>query len=84
MKIAQKLTELVGNTPLLQLNKFSAINKVEGATILAKLEYFNPAGSVKDRVALATWTPRSGGDHHRAYLWQHWRWLGFRGSREGL
>ncbi|MBR2201449.1 MAG: cysteine synthase family protein, partial [Bacteroidales bacterium] len=53
MKIAQKLTELVGNTPLLQLNKFSAINKVEGATILAKLEYFNPAGSVKDRVALA-------------------------------
>ena len=53
MKIAQKLTDLVGNTPLLQLNKFSAINEVEGATIVAKLEYFNPAGSVKDRVALA-------------------------------
>ena len=53
MKIAQKLTDLVGNTPLLQLNKFSAINGAADATIVAKLEYFNPAGSVKDRVALA-------------------------------
>ena len=53
MKIAQKLTDLVGNTPLLQLNKFSAINGATDATIVAKLEYFNPAGSVKDRIARA-------------------------------
>lgn len=52
MAIAQSLTELVGNTPLLSLNKFSAkqgLNK----SIIAKVEYFNPGGSVKDRIALA-------------------------------
>jgi cysteine synthase A len=51
-KIAQHLTDLVGNTPLLQLNKFSAAHNLK-ATLLAKLEYFNPLGSVKDRAALA-------------------------------
>ncbi len=50
-KIAQKLTDLVGNTPLLQLNQFGATHQVQ-ATLLAKLEYFNPLGSVKDRAAL--------------------------------
>ena len=51
-KIAQRLTDLVGNTPLLELNNY---NKQKGlrAHVIAKLEYFNPAGSVKDRVALA-------------------------------
>ena len=51
-KIATQLTQLVGNTPLLEL---SAYNQSKGlaATIIGKLEYFNPAGSVKDRVALA-------------------------------
>ena len=51
-KIAKKLTDLVGNTPLLELSKFSAEKRLE-ARLIAKLEYFNPAGSVKDRVALA-------------------------------
>lgn len=50
-KIAKQLTDLVGNTPLLELGAYSATQNV-GATIIAKLEYFNPAGSVKDRVAL--------------------------------
>ena len=50
--IYQSLTELVGRTPLLQLNKFAA-EKSSAANIIAKLEYFNPLGSVKDRVALA-------------------------------
>ena len=49
-KIAQKLTELIGNTPLLETVKYNDSEQVE-ATILTKLEYFNPAGSVKDRVA---------------------------------
>ena len=51
-KIAQKLTDLIGNTPLLALNRYS---KEAGlpASIVAKLEYFNPLGSVKDRIALA-------------------------------
>lgn len=51
-KIAKHLTDLIGNTPLLEISNF---NKVTGAfgTILAKLEYFNPAGSVKDRIGLA-------------------------------
>lgn len=51
-KIAKKLTELVGGTPLLELAAYSATQKDVKATIVGKLEYFNPAGSVKDRVAL--------------------------------
>ena len=47
-KIKQSATELIGNTPLLQLNNYANDTK---ATILAKLEYLNPAGSIKDRVA---------------------------------
>lgn len=50
--IAKKLTDLVGNTPLLE---FSNLNASKGlkANVIGKLEYFNPAGSVKDRIALA-------------------------------
>ena len=51
-KIYNRLTELVGNTPLLALASYSK-TKAAGAKLLAKLEYFNPAGSVKDRIALA-------------------------------
>lgn len=51
-KIANALTDLVGNTPLLNLAKYSNAENVP-ATIIGKLEYFNPAGSVKDRIALA-------------------------------
>ena len=51
-KIAERLTDLVGNTPLLELNNYNK-NKSLKARVIAKLEYFNPAGSVKDRVALA-------------------------------
>ncbi|MCQ2578061.1 MAG: cysteine synthase A [Treponema sp.] len=48
-KIVNSTTELIGNTPLLKLNKYAQGSE---ATILAKLELFNPAGSVKDRIAL--------------------------------
>lgn len=51
-KIASKLTELVGNTPLLELTNYEKKNNLQ-AKIVAKLEYFNPLGSVKDRIALA-------------------------------
>ncbi len=51
-KIAKQLTELIGKTPLLELNKFSQSNGVT-TPIIAKVEYFNPGGSVKDRIALA-------------------------------
>ena len=50
MKIYGSVAELVGNTPLLELKRFAELNGAR-ATILAKLEFFNPAGSVKDRVA---------------------------------
>lgn len=49
-KIYKSLTELIGGTPLLELTQFEKDHQLE-ATLLAKLEYFNPAGSVKDRVA---------------------------------
>jgi len=51
-KIAKQLTELVGNTPLLELSNYETAKGLE-ATIVAKLESFNPTGSVKDRIALA-------------------------------
>ena len=51
MAIYKKVTELVGRTPLLELTNYEENHKLN-ATILAKLEYFNPAGSVKDRIAL--------------------------------
>lgn len=51
-KIAQRLTDLIGGTPLLELNRFAA-EKGLVRPIIAKLEYFNPGGSAKDRIALA-------------------------------
>jgi cysteine synthase A len=52
MTKVDKITDLIGNTPLLELKNYEANNEL-GATILGKLEYFNPAGSVKDRIAKA-------------------------------
>ncbi len=51
-KIAKQLTELIGNTPLLELNKYSQSKGLE-TPVIAKVEFFNPGGSVKDRIALA-------------------------------
>ena len=51
-QIAKNLTELIGNTPLLELSRFEKQHKLN-ATIIAKLEYFNPGRSVKDRIGLA-------------------------------
>jgi len=51
-KIASKLTDLIGNTPLLELTDYNRRNKL-GGRVVAKLEYFNPLGSVKDRIAFA-------------------------------
>lgn len=51
-QIAKRLTELVGNTPLLELNKLSTAKGLE-TPVIAKVEFFNPGGSVKDRIALA-------------------------------
>ena len=51
-KIAKKLTDLIGNTPLVELNKFSEKKGLD-TPVIAKVEFFNPGGSVKDRIALA-------------------------------
>ena len=51
-KIAKQLTDLIGNTPLLELSKFSESKGIQ-TPVIAKVEYFNPGGSVKDRIALA-------------------------------
>ena len=51
-KIAKKLTDLIGNTPLLEISNFSKSEGLE-TSLIAKLEYFNPAGSVKDRIGYA-------------------------------
>ncbi len=52
MKIARRLTELIGNTPMLQLNHYAAMEGLPNS-LFVKAEYFNPAGSVKDRIALS-------------------------------
>lgn len=52
MKVAEHLTDLIGNTPMLKLNNYRQALNLPG-NIIAKLEYFNPAGSAKDRIALA-------------------------------
>lgn len=52
MKTYARITDLIGGTPLLELNSYSKEKEIS-ATLLAKLEYFNPAGSVKDRIAKA-------------------------------
>jgi cysteine synthase A len=51
-KIKQSLMELIGNTPLLELSRFNAAKQLQGR-VIAKLEYFNPGGSVKDRIAFS-------------------------------
>ena len=51
-KIAKNLTDLIGNTPLLELENFNRSHQIQ-ATIIGKLEYYNPAGSVKDRIGYA-------------------------------
>mgnify|MGYP002623289793 CR=1 FL=1 len=51
-KIAKQLTELIGNTPLLELSKYSKAKGLQ-TPVVAKVEFFNPGGSVKDRIALA-------------------------------
>ncbi|MDD2216384.1 MAG: cysteine synthase A [Eubacteriales bacterium] len=53
MKIYNQLTELIGHTPLLKLSAYSRTVGADHANLIAKLEYFNPMGSVKDRAALA-------------------------------
>ena len=52
MKVYNTITELIGNTPLLKLNRYAALESLD-TPVYAKLEYFNPAGSVKDRIARA-------------------------------
>ena len=51
--IKQSAADLIGKTPLLQANNYAKKKGIEDAVILTKLEYLNPAGSVKDRIALA-------------------------------
>ena len=52
-KVVENLTQLIGNTPILKPLAFSELAKIEDAVLLLKLEYFNPLGSVKDRIAYA-------------------------------
>ncbi len=63
MKIAQTLTDLIGNTPILDLTQFSQKRELP-ARLLVKLEYFNPAGSAKDRIGprLAGYPDNAGHD----------------------
>ena len=89
-KIARKLTDLVGNTPLLELSNYSKSNGLK-ARLIVKIESFNPAGSVKDRVALAMIEDAevkgvliSRRNNHRAYQWKYGSRIGIRCCRQGV
>jgi cysteine synthase A len=51
--VKKNALELIGNTPIVEISRYAKAKGIDNATVLAKLEYFNPAGSVKDRIALA-------------------------------
>ena len=82
--IYQSVTELIGHTPLLAAKSFARTHDLH-ANLLVKLEYFNPAGSVKDRIAIAMIEQEdcAGGDAERADQRQHgYRYrLGCSGAR---
>lgn len=76
--IKKSFSDLIGNTPLYAAEKFAA-KAGANAQVLAKLEYFNPAGSVKDRIANAmineaekSGALKPGATHYRTDLRQHW------------
>jgi cysteine synthase A len=52
-EVKKNALELIGNTPIIEIGRYAKEKGIENVTLLAKLEYFNPAGSVKDRIALA-------------------------------
>ena len=54
-KIAKQMTDLIGKTPLVALNKYSAFRGLK-TPLVAKVEFFNPGGSVKDRIASVSYT----------------------------
>ncbi len=88
MRVHNSLTELIGDTPLLRLHKVTA---GASAQVLAKIEYFNPGGSVKDRIAVrmveaaeASGAAAAGRHDRRAHLGQHRRRAGHRRAGEGL
>src|SRR5258707_15543189 len=64
MQVHDSLSTLVGNTPLVRLR--SVTRGIPGATVLAKVEYFNPGGSVKDRIALRMVAAAAGSGGHPA------------------
>ena len=87
-KIAKQLTELVGNTPLLELNKYSQAKGLE-TPVIAKVEFFNPGGSVKDRIALAMIEDAEAKGilrrhHHRTHQRKYGRRTGTGQRRQGL
>ena len=82
--IAKKLTDLIGNTPLLEFSNFNASKGLK-AKVIGKLEYLNPAGSVKDRIALAMIEDaETGSNNHRADQREHRRRTGFCLGRQRL
>lgn len=64
-RIHDSLTDLIGNTPLLELHNYRRKRNLAGR-IVAKIEYFNPAGSVKDRIAWAILNGRRGNQKTQA------------------
>ena len=79
--IKNSALELIGKTPILRVRRYSEEKKLLGVDLLVKLEYLNPAGSVKDRIALAMIedAEKKGNikirfDHYRTDIGKYWNW----------
>lgn len=90
-KIKESALELIGGTPLLKLNGYTKKKGITEAVILGKLEYLNPAGSVKDRIALAmiedaekkrSSEKRIG--YHRTNQWKYRNWISSCSCGQGI
>lgn len=80
-KIYNSILDTIGHTPILKLNR---VVPEDVADVYVKLEFFNPGGSIKDRIALAMVEKASSQHHHRTNFRQHRDWLGGRSQRQGL
>ena len=83
-KVYKNVLETIGQTPMIHLN---SITRGAQPTVLAKVELFNPGGSVKDRIAMgmieeaeASGRLKPGGDDCRGHEWEHWRGISHRGG----
>ena len=90
-KVVNNAYELIGETPILNAKKYAIKNDILNVELLVKLEYLNPAGSVKDRIAYAMiidaekkWQTKTWRNYNRANKWKYWYWYCFNSNTKRI